>query len=252
MDLANTPFMSAYDKYLTAVQRQIDEVTRAQRASIETAARWVSEALARKRFLFVFGTGHSHMLAEELFYRAGGLTRVIPILDEPLMLHRSATQSTGVERQTGYADQILDRYRIGPGDVLIVASNSGRNAVPIELAQRARSKGARTVALTSLLQTAAWPSRHPQGLKLKDVCDLVIDNGSVDGDAAIQVRGLDQKMGPTSSVVGTLLMNLISIQAAQLALEEGCPVEVFVSSNAGGDSHNARIVAEISTANPHL
>jgi uncharacterized phosphosugar-binding protein len=244
--------MAAFDDYLSAVQRQIEEVTHRQRASIETAARWVAEALMQKRFLFVFGTGHSHMLAEELFYRAGGLVRVIPILDEPLMLHRSATLSTEVERQTGYAERILGRYPVGSGDVLIVASNGGRNAVPIELAQGARSRGARTIALTSLRQTSAWPSRHPTGLKLKDVCDLVLDNGSVDGDAGTTVSGVGQKMGPTSSVVGTLLMNLIAIQAAHLAAVEGYPIEVFVSSNAGGDTHNARLVAEISTTNPHL
>ena len=244
--------MAAFDDYLSSVRRQIDEVTWSQRSSIETAAEWVAAALAQKRFLFVFGTGHSHMLAEELFYRAGGLARVIPILDEPLMLHRSATRSTEAERETGYAEQLLGRYSIGIGDVLIVASNSGRNAVPIELAQGARTRGARTVALTSLQQTNAWPSRHPTGLKLKDVCELVIDNGSVDGDAGTSVQGLDQRMGPTSSVVGILLMNLIAIQAAHVALAKGHPVDVYVSSNAGGDAHNARLVSETSTTNPHL
>lgn len=244
--------MSVYEDYLRAVQRQIDEVTRSQRAAIETTARWVAEALVQKRYLFVFGTGHSHMLAEELFYRAGGLARVIPILDEPLMLHRSATRSTDVERQTGYADQILHRYPVGKGDILIVASNSGRNAVPIELAQGARSKGARVVGLTSLQQTNAWPSRHPTGFKLKDVCDLVIDNGCLDGDAGTVVPGLEQKMGPTSSVIGTLIINLIAIQSAFLVTSEGEPVDVFVSSNTKGDGHNARLVAEFSTTNPHL
>ena len=244
--------MSVYEDYLTAVQRQIDEVTRSQRPAIETTSRWVAEALVRKRYLFVFGTGHSHMLAEELFYRAGGLARVIPILDEPLMLHRSATRSTDVERQTGYADQILSRYPIEAGDVLIVASNSGRNAVPIELAQGARSKGARVVGLTSLQQTNAWPSRHPTGLKLKDVCDLIIDNGCLDGDAGTVVPGLEQKMGPTSSVIGTLLINLIAIQSAYLIVKEGHDVDVFVSSNTKGDGHNAGLVAEISANNPHL
>ena len=244
--------MSAYEDYLATVQRQIDEVARSQKSAIETTSRWVAEALVRKRYLFVFGTGHSHMLAEELFYRAGGLARVIPILDEPLMLHRSATQSTDVERQTGYADQILSRYPIEGGDVLIVASNSGRNAVPIELAQGARSQGARVVGLTSLQQTNAWPSRHPTGFKLKDVCDLVIDNGCINGDAGTVVPGLEQKMGPTSSVIGTLIMNLIAIQSAYLIVGEGNVVDVFVSSNTQGDGHNARLVAEISTTNPHL
>lgn len=75
--------MSVYENYLTAVQRQIDEVTRRQRSAIETTSRWVAEALVRKRYLFVFGTGHSHMLAEELFYRAGDSRGSFPFWTNP-------------------------------------------------------------------------------------------------------------------------------------------------------------------------
>ena len=89
-------------------------------------------------------------------------------------------------------------------------------------------------------------------VKLKDVCDLTIDNGCVDGDAGTTVEGLEQKMGPTSSVIGTLIMNLIAIHSADLVAEQGHPIEVFVSSNAGGDTHNTRLVNEISATNPHL
>ncbi|HAB18015.1 MAG TPA: SIS domain-containing protein [Verrucomicrobiota bacterium] len=244
--------MSAFDTYVSTIRDQFNQISHRQRLALEMAGDWVAEALARRRFLFVFGTGHSHMLAEELFYRAGGLARVIPILDEALMLHRSAVGSTAMERQEGYAAQVLERYSLTGGDVLIVASNSGRNAVPIELAQAARARGARVIAVTSLAQCRARASRHSSGLKLIDVADLVLDNLGVDGDAGLVVPGVTARVGPTSSLTGVFIMNLIVVSAIDRAVARGFVPEIFVSSNADGDAHNQRLLAELGSANPHF
>lgn len=244
--------MSALDAYLGQVRAQIDAVSQTQRDTIGMVAGWVADALQSGRYLYVFGTGHSHLLAEELFYRAGGLARVIPILEEPLMLHGGAAESTQLERRTGYAAEILQRYPIGPGDVVIIASNSGRNAVPIEMAQQSRERGARVAALTSRRQCAAWPSRHPSGRKLIDVVDVVLDNGVQDGDAAVEVPGLEQRVGPTSSLLGILLLNLIVVDAVEQAVRRGFRPELFISSNAGGDEHNAQLIGRMRLVNPHL
>src|SRR6266542_2181780 len=126
--------MSAYEKYYAVAREQLEMVFTTQRATIERAASWLGEALASDRWLYAFGTGHSHMLAEEIFYRAGGLAHAVPILDDQLMLHKQAIEATCLERKQGYAAELLRHYPVAHGDVLIVASNSGRNAVPIELA----------------------------------------------------------------------------------------------------------------------
>lgn len=243
---------SAFDTYVRTVAEQTHRIASTQRDAIELAGRWTAEALARNRFLFAFGTGHSHMLAEELFYRAGGLVRVIPMLEEPLMLHERAADSTTKEREPGYAARILARYPLGAGDVLLIASNGGRNAVPIELALEARAKGARTVALTNLTQSKAWPSRHPRGRRLFEVADAVIDNCGVDGDAVVSVPGLSTTAGPTSSVTGAFIVNLIALAALEFAAQAGTVPEVYVSSNTSGDDHNARLIAAMRPHNPHL
>src|SRR5205085_8126865 len=124
-------------------------------------------------------TGHSHLLAEEIFYRAGGLARACPILDTRLMLHENAIQATYDEREEGYGATILDRYPVAAGDVLVVASNSGRNSVPIDLALEAQRRGLRTVAITNLAHSRAWPSRHNSGKTLAEVADLTLDNCGV-------------------------------------------------------------------------
>src|SRR5688500_7160191 len=122
--------MSVLDRYFQTIHGQLAQIERTQRANIEKGADWASQALQKEKFIYVFGSGHSHTLAEEVFYRAGGLARCVAILDGKLMVHESASESTEWERKEGYAAQVLLRYPITQGDVLIVVSNSGRNAVP--------------------------------------------------------------------------------------------------------------------------
>lgn len=244
--------MSAFDSYCRSVRDQLDRIASGQRPVIQQAAAWIEEAFARGRFLWTFGTGHSHLLALEMFYRAGGLVRVIPILDEDLMLHRSASRSTELERTTGRAGLLLDRYGVAGGDVLLIVSNGGRNAVPIEMAQGGRTRGARVVALTNLAQSRAWPSRHSSGRHLADVADVVINNEGVDGDAVVEVGGAGLRVGPTSTVTGAFALNLLAVQVIENTLARGrCP-EVFVSSNADGEARNTDPITAMRPFNPHL
>jgi len=230
--------MSAYDDFAQIASEQCARVAETQRSAIVQAAEWVADALAKDRFLYVFGTGHSHLIAEEVFYRAGGLARAVPMLVEPLMLHENAIQATYQERETGYAAQILKDYRIEAGDVLVVASNGGRNAVPIELVLGAREMGVRTVAITNRAQSFAWPSRHASGLRLAEVAEVVIDNCGVDGDAAIGVPGYPFRVGPPSSITGLLIINLLVVEAIEQSVRRGGIPEVYISSNTNGDNHN--------------
>ena len=213
--------MSAYEKYYTVACEQLEKVFTAQRAAIEQASAWLGEALANDRWLYAFGTGHSHILAEEIFYRAGGLAHAVPILDDLLMLHKQAIEATYLERKQGYAAELLMRYPVACGDVLIVASNSGRNAVPIELALTGRERGLKVIVITNLAHTRAWPSRHPSGKRLADAGDLVIDNCGVEGDACVELAGMLSLVGPTSSITGAFIINAINVQGIINALARG-------------------------------
>ncbi|MBN8248793.1 MAG: sugar isomerase domain-containing protein, partial [Verrucomicrobia bacterium] len=178
--------------------------------------------------------------------------RVVPILDEDLMLHRSAVRSSDLERESGRAGPLLDRYGVAGGDVLLIASNGGRNAVPIEMALGARERGARVVALTNLAQTRAWPSRHCSGRHLADVADVAINNEGVDGDAVVDFPGSGLRAGPTSTATGAFVLNLLAVQVIETALARGRSPEVFVSSNAGGEAHNIARIEAMRPFNPHL
>ncbi len=243
--------MDVIRRYHAIVAGQLDAALTGQAEAMDRAAGWLAEALAGGRWLFAAGTGHSHLLALELFYRAGGLVRAVPLLDEDLMLHRSASKSSGFERETGRAAGLLSRYGVARGDVLVVISNSGRNAVPVEWAMHGRERGARVIGLTSMAHARAHPSRHASGLRLFEVADVVLDNGGVEGDAAVEVApGL--MMGATSTAVGAAMLQGLVAEAAARAVRKGWEPEVYRSSNGGGEAQNARYLAEHAGRLPHL
>ena len=153
------PMTSPGRRYLEIAGELVARLLDDEWPNIRAAAELVADTLAARGIVHAFGTGHSHMLAEELYYRAGGLVDVRPILFEGLMLHASAPLSTSLERLPGLAAALLDDHPIRPGDVLIVASNSGSNAVTSELARLARDAGARVIAVTSLRHATSSAAR---------------------------------------------------------------------------------------------
>lgn len=228
------------DRYLAGVQAQLAQVRDGQLAGVVAAAELIADALASDGWVHTFGTGHGHMLAEELFYRAGGLARVNPILLPDLMLHDGAVASTVAERQPGRAEQILAEHPVAPGDVLIIASNSGGNPVTIELAAQARAQGAHVIALVSRAHAGSTRARAV-GPNLMDHADVILDNLGAPGDASIDVSG--RALGPTSTAVGAALLQAVVVAAAVLLNQRGLVPEVWTSANAsGGDAANEQLV----------
>ena len=245
--------MTAPESFFNTTLAHFQRIRETQWTNIQRAGEWLGESLAKGGWLYAFGTGHSHILAEEIFYRAGGLAKAVPILDPRLMLHDEAIQATYNEREEGYASKILDRYPVNPGDVLIVASNSGRNAVPIEMAMEGLARGLKVIAITNLAHSRAWPSRHPSGKSLADVAGLVLDTCGVEGDALTSIEGYPYRVGSPSSASGMLLINLIVVSGLEAAVRLGCKPDVFISSNAnGGDDHNHQLLEAAKPRNPHL
>ena len=246
--------------YLDAVTAQLRQIADTQMPAIERAAEWFAAALLAERWIYLFGTGHSHMLAEELFYRAGGLARIVPMLYPPLMLHQSASDSTRVERNPETVARLLEIYPLAAGDVLLVASNSGRNVVPVELAMRVRDRGVKTIALVNREHGAAFPSRHPSGKRLAESVDLCIDNRGVAGDACVDLDvpgpGSDcpRRIGAASTVTGAAILQMIACGAVEIAVRNGWNPELFASSNAGGhdQSRNDRLLEKFGGIVPHL
>lgn len=236
---------TASRNYMVNVIRLAETVLAEESGAIQEAAEAIADAASRGKLLHAFGSGHSHMLAEELFYRAGGPAFVNPILEEGLMLHRGARQSTDLERLEGYAAILLNHQPASPGDVILIFSNSGRNAVTVEMAMAAKEKGMKVVAITSLRHAQASRSRHSGGQKLHEVSDIVIDNHGCIGDASVDIEGTGYKAAPTSTTIGALIVNAIVAEAAERLAQRGFDPELFASSNGDdGDGRNEALIAK--------
>jgi uncharacterized phosphosugar-binding protein len=209
-------------------------VMQTQLAGIREAGRLGAEAIRGGGLIHTFGTGHSHLLAEELFARAGGLVLVNAILEPSLMLHEGTQRSSALERLPGYAEQLLALEPLSPGDLLIIISNSGRNAVPVEAAVYARQLGVKVVAVTSLAHSQSQPPNHDSGKRLFELADVVLDNGGVPGDAAVAVPGSAVRACATSTVVGGFIMQAIAAAVVEELAAAGVPVPILQSGNVEG------------------
>ncbi len=234
--------MKATAAYIQRIRELIDQIEQEEREPLQRAAELIATSIAGGGIVHVFGSGHSNLLAQEVFHRAGGLVPVNAMLDVNLTIFGSA-RATMVERLEGYAPSVIASYDIRPGEVVIVISTSGVNPVPIEIAQRASELGATTIAVMSAAAYADAPSRHSSGVKLAGVVDLVLDTHVPLGDAVQPIGDDGIVVGATSTVLGAVVLNALFVAAAELLAERDEPVPAFVSQNIpGGDEHNQALI----------
>lgn len=238
--------------YMERVRALLDTIVRTQMEAIAAAAKAVVRTIEQDGLVYLFGTGHSHMLAEEGHYRAGGLAPVCPILNTSLMLHESAVTSTLFERMPGLGPILLSRYQITDKDTFFVFSNSGVNAAPVEAAMAAKERGATVIAVVALAY-ASQVAPRVHNKKLPDVADIVIDNQGVPGDALVEIGDTDLRTGPASTIAGAFILNAILTEAAWRLAAAGHTPPVYISANmAGATEHNMRLVVAYRRRNPHL
>lgn len=236
--------MNVMRKYLDQIVSVLSGITNDQSEALDAATSVVVEALKKNKLVYVVGSGHSHLIAAEAFFRAGGIAAVQPILDPSLMLHISASKSSLIEREPGSVARVLSNYDIKEGDVVFIVSNSGRNAFPIEAAAIVKQRGAATVAITSIKHTTAVSARHASGKRLFELVDIVLDNGAEYGDASVDVGPQNLPMGPTSTISGCFIINAVMAQAVDLLSHQGVQVDVYRSSNGENGEAAVDVIVE--------
>ena len=232
--------MSAIQTYLSNIHEILQKVEETQGSVMETAAQTMAQATLTGHNIFAFGCSHAGLLAFELYYRTGGMATINPVRAPGLYLDVDPAPFTSqIERLPEYGRLICDQKPIGPGDVVIVHSVSGRNTVTVDFALRCKEKQATVIALTSVATGKEIPSRHPSGKLLMDVADIVIDNCGCVGDGSVTIAGVPEKVGPTSTAVGAAILNAVMTRAVELITESGGTAPIFISANVpGGDAHN--------------
>lgn len=231
--------MSITTSYMQFAISKLEEILTTEEPQIEAAAQLVAQSCMNGGRFYIFGSGHSHMIAEELYLRAGGLALVKGILPPELMLHEMANKSTLLERLDGYGSALLELYEVDDKDTLLVISNSGRNPVPVELCLAAKEKGVNVIVITSLKHSKVVASRHKSGKKIYEIADVVIDNHGEKGDAGYMIEGFDSPVGSTSSITGITIAQAMVSSAVDQMVKAGFVPPVFKSSNLdGADQYN--------------
>jgi len=234
-------------QYFEDVMTRLQKIADEESPAIESAAELLADAIISGNRIFAFGCTHSSLPIQDLVYRAGGLMLINPIYAPALesMTARPATLSTSIERIPGFAAAVLDNQPIQPGDVLIIVSVSGRNAMPIEMALEAQTRGLKVIGLTSRAYTGSVTSRHPSGKKMYDYVDVVIDCQVDPGDAVLEAEGMPQKFCPVSGAINPAILQAMVAATVEKLLERGVTPPVFLAANVeGGDEYNATLLAE--------
>ncbi|WP_404454344.1 SIS domain-containing protein [Virgibacillus necropolis] len=229
--------------YFSRIQELLQTVEANESEAMNKAAKRIAYSIKQDGIVHLFGCGHSHILTEETFYRAGGLVPIHPILHEPLMLHEGAIQSSTLERKNNYAEQFMNEQGIQSGDVMIVFSTSGRNPVPVDVALVAKEKGAYVIGVTSITYAESQPSRHVNGKYLHEVVNTVIDNHAPTGDAVLSHSKVAVNYGPVSTAIGATIINNVLAESITILAEENIDPPVFLSGNLeGADQHNQELI----------
>jgi len=224
----STPFVDAAKALLTRIQET-------QAAAIANASKLCADAIAGGRLVHLFGSGHSRIPVEEMFPRYGSYPGFNPIVELSMTFHTQVVGANGqrqamfIERTEGLAEAILANYQLEPPDVMIVFSVGGLTAVPIEIAQGARSRGLPVVAVTSVAHSLQGTPGHSSGTRLLDHADVVIDLCTPPGDALVTIDGLETPVAPGSTIAAVAIANELKAETAALLVERGAMPPVLTS-----------------------
>jgi uncharacterized phosphosugar-binding protein len=232
--------MIAVENLVLRFQHVLEEtmarIAETQMTALTTAASWIADTVAAGNLIYTLGSGHSLLVATELYYRAGGLANFDVVHDKTF---------GRAERLPGYGTILLDSYPISSSDLLILVSNSGRNELTVEMALAAKARGIRTIAITSLAHSHSVSPRTVSGLRLCEVADLVIDNCGRVGDASLELDspGGPVYVAPTSTAAGIFIANSMVALAVQDLIDRDFDPPVFASANLdNGDTKNQMLL----------
>lgn len=234
------------ENYLDKCSALIERV-RAQADMIRQAAVWCAESILADRVVHVFGSGHSRIMVEELWPRYGSFPGFNPLVELSLTFHNPVVGCNGqrqamfLENVPGLAERILRNFALDRRDTALIISSSGCNIVPVEMALGFRAAGLRTIGLVSLAHARVGQSRHPQGLRLHEVVDLVLDTGAPPGDAMVTVPGLEFPVAPGSTVGGCMVVNALKAEIAARLAAAGKPPLVLTSAVHVGPDRSAAL-----------
>ena len=236
--------------YFESIQKNFQIVNETQGENIQKAAALMADAIANDRLIHVYGGGgHTTLCMGEMFFRAGGLSCINPIMETGLSVFNQALKYLELERTVNYGSAIMKYYDLQKDDVLIIFHNIGINPATIDAAMEAKKCGAKIIAVSSSYWQEEMPAdhfiRHPNKTNLYDYADVCINDFNPVGDAVVTVPGLDTPIAPVSNIIDFYIAHLLEIETVKQCIDRGITPPVWSSANTpGGDEKNAAYLAK--------
>ena len=242
--------MQNIQKYKKEVFNLLEKISSNQKDKFFKVAQEFYKTYKKNGMIYIFGTGHSHMLAEEGHFRAGGFAPICPILNSSLMLHEDTIFSSVLERTEGVATNLIKKYNIESKDILVIFTNSGVNQAPLEASYIAKKLKCKTVGVSSeSYSKIAKKSKYKK--RLSEVVDYHFDNYGPPGDAIIEIKK-NLNVSPFSTIAGSFILNSIISEVAELAKNEK-PFPFYISGNMpNAEKHNNKLMKKYIKKNPHI
>lgn len=254
--------MSAAQAFYKSAMALLEDLERNETPNIRRAAELCSDSISRGGLVFLFGAGHSRMLCEEITPRQGCFVGWVAFVELAVSNHAGIVGTNGLrgplylEKYEGYAEELLRGFRFGPHDAFIVISTSGIRPLIVEMALGAKQRGLPVIGICSRRHCEQSQPAHSSGKKLIDVADIIIDNQCPPGDCVVELEGLAWRTGPTSTVTGSMLINMLRCETAELLLARGhkpvlLPSHQFVG-NVSAEEQLERFYEEYRKSLKHL
>lgn len=228
--------MNAAFAYLDAAGAIIDRIRATQMDALDRAAEICTHSIAGDGLVHLFGTGHSRMFIEEMFPRHGSFPGFHPLVELSLTFHNQVVGSNGqrqamfLEHVEGLSKAILRNFVLAAPDSFIIYSNSGVNEVVVEMGLEAKARNLPVIAVVSLEHCLASAPKHSSGQRLPDIADVTIDNCTPAGDALVRVEGLNDPVGPGSTIGAAAITNALKCLIADRLTRLGKPPIVLTSA----------------------
>lgn len=223
--------METWFNYIETMQAVVEKIKTTQRDNIKKAAEILADTTEKGGIIYGFGTGHSHLVVDDAFWRAATPANYCALLEPSATGNSEITKSYQVENMYGLGKIIVDYHRITPNDCMIIISNSGNNIAPVDAAIRAKEKGIPVIAITAVEYSDYLTCKHRDGVKLKDVADVVLDNCSLIGDAAVEIENFPMKVGSTSTIPNIFLQNAVLCEMVDVLVKRGIEPDVYYNGH---------------------
>ncbi len=247
--------MELIQEYREIISQILMKITDEEAENINKASDILSDCYAEDRLIHIFGAGgHSAIGAMEIFWRAGGLTKINAMFPAGTNII-SANPTTA--KITGLAPYILNYYEVREGDPLLLVNFYGLNPIAVDVALEAKKKGVRLITVNShgfahqVPEDFKW--RHPSKKNIHELADVAVDNHVPYPDAVLKVKGIDETVTPTATIATCFTLNCIMSETIRKLVEKGVKPEIWISNNIPGcDEHNNPLVDKYKHRIHHL